>query len=340
MMLITLFLSLFLIFGATSSSSIEDVFTIAKEGPGACADYEAVIIRRYYPDLIRMLSAGIELFDDSLKRETMAGNKDVFLRQIGARLMLGSWFGIKFEDPFPYDGKGVLNEPTDWLSYRFIKGGYLLKISRELRGTLSDILEKSLAFIAENQPPAHLNGRRPVIHCNDRWLKPQIEGHYFSDTNPCGNPLMLAFSCYNLAKITICPRGFEETPFSILRYWSIPGPGDDLNELDQNVVGSMHFLHEVLHLVLGPQGLKRYQTELYSMEDCRAAAIINDPALCETKKNPQSYVWMMVGAYFSQRSREMQRGYFEWSRGSPWYTSMSLRATSAIGLDEDEKESL
>ncbi|RVD83715.1 uncharacterized protein DFL_005493 [Arthrobotrys flagrans] len=125
MLLTNLFLAFILSFGTAFATytEIEDVFTVVRDGPGACNEKEAYTINLYHMDIVSMLEAGLEMFNDALERETMTSNRDIHLRQIGARLMIESWFGIEFKDPDKDSGEDTHHAPTDLELFLYIQGG-------------------------------------------------------------------------------------------------------------------------------------------------------------------------------------------------------------------------
>ncbi|KAF3286924.1 hypothetical protein TWF970_008755 [Orbilia oligospora] len=263
-------------------------------------------------DIISMLEAGLEMFNDALERETVFSNKDVHLRQIGARLMIESWFGIDFKDPYEEDGKNIYHAPIELGLFFFIQG----------------IMETALGFIDRKEPLEHLNATKPKIYCNDKWIL-NINNTNFNPKNEgCAKPNVLGLSAWQLSAITLCPKSFQKPKNSNLIRGGPPGPMDPENAMNDHISGSMLLLHEIIHLVLGPQDRRGKQVELYTADDCRAAIMMQiTPLYFEAKRNPQSYVWFMQGAYLAREARYAEGSYFEYSRGQPWYITMSSNNT-------------
>ncbi|KAK6337596.1 hypothetical protein TWF730_002991 [Orbilia blumenaviensis] len=362
-LIIPLFLLSFVYPNVVSASSIEDIFTITKHGPGACTEIQISTIHLYYLDMILMLQAGLEIFDDVTQRESIGSNRDVHLRQKGARAMLEAWFGLEFEDPLAGDGKGVYSEPLDLHIFNFIK----------------DVLERTWAFLHHNQPISYLKGATPRIYCGDDWIpfengffmgtshiKPvqttlentkrdeevtfYISGNvsdsfpgysaaetrgyleYFEyffgkislrRTEGCTPPGVLGFAAWQLGIITLCPLVFDTESRQNLPRGNPLGPMDSSNTLENLRSRSMVLLHEVLHLVLGWENLGWRHAEVYSSDQCRIVVMIGDTEKYPTQKNPQSYCWFMQGAYLAQQARYAEGVYLEYSRGAPWYIALS-----------------
>ncbi|KAF3192997.1 hypothetical protein TWF225_010856 [Orbilia oligospora] len=293
-------------------TELEDVFTIVKGGPGACTEGEAYTINLYHMDIISMLEAGLEMFNDALERETVFSNKDVHLRQIGARLMIESWFGIDFKDPYEEDGKNIYHAPIELGLFFFIQG----------------IMETALGFIDRKEPLEHLNAIKPKIYCNDKWILNLNNTNFNPKNEGCAKPNVLGLSAWQLSAITLCPKSFQKPKNSNLLRGGPPGPMDPENAMNDHISGSMLLLHEIIHLVLGPQDRQGKQVELYTADDCRAAIMMQiTPLYFEAKRNPQSYVWFMQGAYLAREARYAEGSYFEYSRGQPWYITMSSNNT-------------
>ncbi|KAK6530660.1 hypothetical protein TWF281_007499 [Arthrobotrys megalospora] len=301
MIVLNLLLPFFLILGVIATSRLESAITIVKDGPGACSETQVRILNQYYPDLITLLKAGLEMYGDVLKRETIKDNPDAHLRQKGAKFMFEAWFGIQFKDPNESDGKGIENEPVDYKVFSFVK----------------NILEKALAFLDHNEPFAPLKGIEPRIYCHDDWIQvfhldtPYIDPHTFqqvkrfngkpklikdmiiwsrfykfnrfrglrgmvlipdlhkyfsweySGGGSCSVRGRLAFASWSLGRITMCPAAFTSPNRLNLPRGRPPGPLDSGNRLEHDQdSGSMILLHEILHLVLGPENMVYGQREL------------------------------------------------------------------------------
>ncbi|KAF3312755.1 hypothetical protein TWF173_006976 [Orbilia oligospora] len=248
MHLSSFFITLLMGFGVAfpTNTELEDVFTIVKGGPGACTEGEAYTINLYHMDIISMLEAGLEMFNDALERETLFSNKDVHLRQIGARLMIESWFGIDFKDPYEEDGKNIYHAPIELGLFFFIQG----------------IMETALDFIDRKEPLEHLNAIKPKIYCNDKWIL-NINNTNFNPKNEgCAKPNVLGLSAWQLSAMTLCPKSFQKPKNSNLIRGGPPGPMDPENAMNDHISGSMLLLHEIIHLVLGPQDRRGKQVEL------------------------------------------------------------------------------
>ncbi|KAK6355698.1 hypothetical protein TWF718_000091 [Orbilia javanica] len=319
MHLLNSILTFLMIFGfavnLATSAELEDVFTIVRDGPGACSEKEADNINLYHMDVVSMLEAGLELFRDVLGRGILEDNGDLRLRQMGARLMFESWFGIQFTDRYKGRWENIYQVPVDPNSFLFIHGKY--------RQLSPNILSAALNLVSYNKPLKHLNGVKPKIYCNDEWMSYATNTNFDSATRGCGNPRLLGFTGWRLSAITLCAQSFYVLPCSNLRRGDPPGPTDPMNAPEDHYSGSMLFLHEILHLVLGPDDRRGRQVELYTSGDCRLAVLQQiTPILFEAKRNPQSYVWFMQGAYFAQQARSTSGIYYEYSTGRPRYITV------------------
>ncbi|KAK6514822.1 hypothetical protein TWF506_007184 [Arthrobotrys conoides] len=253
MYLVNFLLIFFLGFGTafTTYTDLEDLFTIVREGPGACTKKEASTINLYHMDVVSMLEAGLEMFNDVFERETMMSNRDMHLRQIGAKLMIESWFGLDFNDSYDEGGKNVYHTPADLGLFFFIQ----------------DVIEKALDFINRKEPLEHLNGIKPKIYCNDNWISQLNNTTFDPKAEGCAKRNVLGLSAWRLGAITLCPKSFRTPKNPNLLRGGPPGPMDSGNTLSDHISGSMLLLHEILHLVLGPQDRRGEQVEFCKFSD-------------------------------------------------------------------------